>query len=47
VVRLVTEDQLAGFYDITWMANTMASGVYFYRLTADKFASTRKMLVTK
>jgi hypothetical protein len=47
VARLVNEDQLAGFYDITWAAHMMASGVYFYRLTADKFAVIRKMLVTK
>ncbi len=36
-----------GSYAVTWDASGMASGVYFYRLTAGRFVDTRKMILMK
>lgn len=37
----------AGQVTVKWDAKGMASGVYFYRLTAGEFTSTRKMVLLK
>jgi len=37
----------AGSYNATWNAMPYASGVYFYRLTADGFTDVKKMIVVK
>jgi PKD repeat protein len=37
----------AGKHVITWNATQYASGVYFYRLQADEFVETKKMLLLK
>jgi hypothetical protein len=37
----------AGFVEIEWDASNLASGVYFYRLTADNFSSVKKMVLLK
>ncbi len=34
-------------YSVTWNAGENASGVYFYKLTADNFTQTRKMMLLK
>jgi hypothetical protein len=52
VRRLVDEPQEAGFYIVTWdgrdaFGREVASGVYFYRLTAGDFTSTRRMVLMK
>ncbi len=47
VAELVSRDQAAGLYNMTWDASQMASGVYFYRLSADEFVSVKKMLYLK
>jgi hypothetical protein len=39
--------QPPGTYEVRWNAAGMASGVYFYRLTAGDFVQTRKMVVVK
>ena len=36
-----------GVHQMTWTAADQASGVYFYRLTADGFEETRKMMLVK
>ncbi|MEK6570404.1 MAG: FlgD immunoglobulin-like domain containing protein, partial [Bacteroidota bacterium] len=41
-----------GYYKVTWngtnqSGTTVASGVYYYRIVADKFASLKKMLLLK
>jgi len=51
VAELVNEMQAAGSYDITWNAAhadmSLASGVYFYRLTAGDFSQTFRMMLVK
>jgi len=39
--------QQAGKYEATFNASKLASGVYFYTLTADNFSATEKMILTK
>ncbi|MBI4534969.1 MAG: T9SS C-terminal target domain-containing protein, partial [Ignavibacteriae bacterium] len=36
-----------GTYEAEWDANGMASGVYFYKLVAGSYRSTKKMLLTR
>jgi lipocalin len=43
VATLVNEVKSPGTYRLTWDASGMASGVYFYRLTAGNFVQTRKL----
>ncbi len=37
----------AGFHKIEWDGGAYASGVYFYRLQADRFTETKKMVLIK
>jgi hypothetical protein len=37
----------AGDHEVTWDASQHSSGVYFYRLTANDFVETRKMVLMK
>jgi hypothetical protein len=47
VVTLVNEEQEAGKYEVKFDASSLSSGIYFYRLQAGKFASTKKMILLK
>jgi len=47
VATLVDGEQEAGYYTVTWNASDVASGVYFYRLTAGEFTATRRMVLMK
>lgn len=49
---LVNEHLAVGRKTITWFGNddsgdAVASGIYFYKMTADEFSSTRKMILLK
>ena len=44
---LVNDLQDAGYYVITWDAGGVTSGVYFYRITANGFSATRRMVLMK
>jgi len=37
----------AGIVEIEWDAGSLASGIYFYKLTADNFTATKKMVLLK
>ncbi len=37
----------AGRYSVVWNASNVASGMYFFRLEADRFTAVRKMLLLK
>ncbi len=47
VARLVNAERGAGYYEVWFDASTLSSGVYFYRLQAGDYVSTKRMLVLK
>ncbi|UCE19143.1 MAG: T9SS type A sorting domain-containing protein, partial [Gemmatimonadota bacterium] len=47
VAELVNANQEAGHHVVTWDAADMASGVYFYRIEANDFKATRRMVLMK
>jgi hypothetical protein len=47
VATLVNTRQSAGYYTFTLNASNLATGIYFYRLQAGNFVSTKKMMLVK
>jgi methionine-rich copper-binding protein CopC len=47
VATLVDMDKEAGSYTVEFDGSAVSSGVYFYRISADNFAQTRKMVLVK
>jgi hypothetical protein len=47
VESLVDEVKGPGHYNVTWNAGRVASGAYYYRLTAGDWIQTRRMMVVK
>ncbi|MCE1166415.1 MAG: T9SS type A sorting domain-containing protein [Bacteroidetes bacterium] len=47
IETLVNENQKVGTFEATFDASPLSSGVYYYRLTAEGYSETRKMVVTK
>jgi len=47
VETLINERLKPGTYSLTFEGSKFTSGVYFYRLTADDFVETKKMLLVK
>jgi hypothetical protein len=44
---LVSEEMTAGPYSKQWNANSLPSGVYFYRLQAGSFSETKKLILLR
>jgi hypothetical protein len=47
VEDLVNENQRPGEYTVTWNAGNFPSGVYYCRMVAGNFISTKKMILVK
>ena len=47
VSELVNAEQTAGIYNVEFNASALSSGVYFYRLDANGFTATNKMILVK
>jgi hypothetical protein len=47
IAELVNEDQYSGKYNISFKNANLASGIYFYRIVANGFVETKKMILTK
>jgi len=47
VATLVDEYRIAGSYEINFNANSLSSGIYFYKLTAGSFVETKKMILLR
>ncbi len=47
VMTLVNNEQPAGRYVVELNGQTLATGVYFYRLQAGDFVQTRKVILVK
>ena len=47
IETLINEEKPAGTYEVTWYAEYLRSGVYFYQLRSDSFVETKKMILMK
>ena len=47
VSELVNGELSAGIHDVSWNAANVSSGIYFYRIEANNFMQTRKMMLIK
>jgi len=47
LATLVNEQLNAGTYEAVWSADKFSSGVYYYKLTAEDYSETKKMLLIK
>lgn len=47
VATIVDEQMEAGSYEKNWDATNYSSGLYFYRIQADNFTETKKMMLLK
>ncbi len=47
VATLIDKEQKTGSYTINFDASKLASGVYLYRIVANGFSLTKKMLLLK
>ncbi|MCW8811167.1 MAG: T9SS type A sorting domain-containing protein [Ignavibacteriaceae bacterium] len=47
IVTLVNEEKSIGTYELTWNAESLPSGVYFYQLKAGSFVETKKMILLR
>lgn len=47
ITTLVNEEQDAQYYEVTFDASHLSSGVYLYRLRAGEFTETKKLLLLK
>jgi len=47
VAELVNGTRDAGVHEVTWDASDLASGLYFYRITAGDFNAVKKMMLVK
>jgi photosystem II stability/assembly factor-like uncharacterized protein len=47
IETMVNEEKPAGNYNVTWYAEQLPSGVYFYQLQAREFVQVKKMLLLK
>ena len=47
VKQLVNGKRAVGEYSVTWQADGLPSGIYFYRLETPSFSETRKLVLLK
>lgn len=47
VATLVNEVKEPGYYSLSFNSTNLSSGVYFYRMSAGKFVSIKKLVVLK
>lgn len=47
IKTLINEEKSPGQYTVQFNANNLSSGVYFYRMHADNFLSTKKLILLK
>jgi hypothetical protein len=47
IKTLLSEEKLAGVYEVEFNANHLTSGVYFYRIEAGNYTSVKKLILLK
>ena len=47
VATLVDKDQNSGSYIVVWNAQSLSSGIYFYRINAGNYTDTKRMVLKK
>ena len=47
VMELVNEQKEAGIYEAEFNASNLSSGTYIYKISADNFVQTKKMILLK
>ena len=47
IETLINEEKPTGNYEITWYAETLPSGIYFYQMKANNYVETKKMVLMK
>lgn len=47
IARLVNTQKNPGYYDVSFDASTLASGVYFYCLQSEDYVTVKKMILLK
>jgi hypothetical protein len=47
IETLVNEEKPTGTYEISWLAENLPSGIYFYKLQAGDFIRTKKTVLMK
>jgi photosystem II stability/assembly factor-like uncharacterized protein len=47
IETLVNQEKPAGTYEVTWIAASLPSGVYFYQIRTGDFVQTKKMILLK
>ena len=47
IAELVNEEQPSGTYEVSFNAQALVSGIYFYKITAGQFSQTRGMMLLK
>jgi Secretion system C-terminal sorting domain len=47
IATLINKEQEPGYYEVQFNGGSIASGMYIYRLTSDKYSSIKKMMLMK
>jgi hypothetical protein len=47
ISTLINKNYIQGLYEVSWDASGLASGIYFYRMEAGNFTSSKKMILLK
>jgi hypothetical protein len=47
VTTLINKEKPAGTYELTWNADNLSSGVYFYQIKAGSFTAIKKLILLK
>lgn len=47
VLRLIDDELSAGFHSVSFSSSELASGIYFYRITAQGYTQTKKIVVIR